>query len=354
MKAYKILASAGTTALLLLGASVASAQVVSTAPGAVVGVTNTSSGVVTPGATGATVGTIQLNGNTTGTLQVSSLPITISGSGGAAASNLTNCQLYNASGNALTTGSNIIANPGTSGTIVLDTPLTINGGSTSTLTVRCNVAAGTPNGGTFSITAGAPVLTPNLVVSANINSSATPGLTSTNIGTITLDATRSGNAINVSSIPLTVTSGASGSLSGCHLYNVNNSNVPLNASGSGSLGSNNTILLDSALSVPAGGIVTLMLNCNTAAATGGSSLGLALAPASVVATNAGTGAVIAPTSGVTAAGNPLPTAGTLVFANLSSPGLPNTGEGGNAPLFAALFAVAVAGVAVGMRKLALR
>jgi hypothetical protein len=89
-----------------------------------------------------------------GPVSVSSIPITVTAANGGALSNVSNCQLANASGTLLNTGANLATttNAG-SGTFTLDQPLALTGGQTTSLTVRCNVASSTPSGATFQFVA---------------------------------------------------------------------------------------------------------------------------------------------------------------------------------------------------------
>lgn len=103
-------------------------------------------------------------------VRVSSIPLLLTFSGGAANSNLSNCQLYD-SGTSLTTGSNTV-NPdvssGSSETFTFDNTLTIAKGTVKTLTLKCNVQGSTTSGSIFAWgIASSPSITTTGVTSGN-------------------------------------------------------------------------------------------------------------------------------------------------------------------------------------------
>lgn len=348
-----ILSIAAFAFIVLAGA--ASAQTA----GTFVTVTNqTASSTPTPGANGATVATFQLTASQAGefgNVRVSSLPLTISAANGAAVGNLSSCQVFDASGTALTTGSNVISSGQSTNTLTFDTPLSLNGGSTQTLTVRCNVASSSPSGGTFALNVGTPVLAPSLYFTMT----ATPGVQrgpDILLATFSIGANRSASNINVSSIPVSISTGGGASasmLTDCRVrptsnlsqaYN-NGTNVPSIVSGV------NTITLDTPLSIPAGSTFTLGLTCDIPAnfpANG--TIQISVDPAGIKATVAGSNAAVTPVRGFV--GNTTTvgaTSGTVVVAPTGTvvtpptvPGVPNTGLGDSPLTLALLLASGIA------------
>lgn len=329
--------------VLFLAAEGASAQTVSSS--SLVSATSTpSTGTIAPGTQGATLGTIELSGLQSGTVQLSSIPLTLSTGNGASASGLSNCQLFNASGTALTTGSNMPSSvqSGTN-TFTFDTPLALTQGSPMTLSVRCNVSSSSPSGGTFQFSAGIPTLSTGLGVNFTPATNVPRSGNNLILGFVTLNGARSGGNVNVSSIPLTVTltGGATNtSFSNCALRNVVNISTSLNtgANAVGNIGSGvSTFTFDTPLSVPAGGIVALALTCNvTGPVPAGATALVSLNPSTVTSTVAGTGSALTPTVGLTSGGALGTTSGTVTFfqgtatptPTTPTPGVPNTGAGG--------------------------
>lgn len=327
----------------LLVASVASAQVTSG-----VGVTsNPGTGSVTPGS-GVTLGTIQLTGSQTGAA-VSSVPLTFTGSNGGLMSNLSNCQIYNnATGQSLTTGSNAVGTIGSgSNSFNLNSPLTVSSGAgTTTLSVRCDVAANTPAGATFSFAAGSPTLTSSLNTNLDVAPSVPAGSQDVALANIFLGTGNSSSAIRVSSIPLSVTAGGNaiaGNLTDCRVRDASN----LDGSLSGSInpaGGNATYTFNTPLVVGAGMTKTLSFTCDVSSATPtGGTFTIGISPSGVVATDVVTGATVTPTAVVGAGPNGLPAAssGTVIVSASTgtggnggtggtgddTPGIPNTGAG---------------------------
>ena len=111
-------------------------------------------GSVSQGA-GVNFGSITLSG-VNGGATVTSLPITITPANGGVAANVSNCQVFNAQGNSLTTGTNVVNTIGTgASTFTFNSPIAVNGNTgNAVLNVRCDVASTTPVGAIFTISTG--------------------------------------------------------------------------------------------------------------------------------------------------------------------------------------------------------
>jgi hypothetical protein len=368
MKSRHII-GASLASFALLAATVVSAQVVSAPNGAVNVTTAPSTTGITPGSNGTTFGTINVSGNGGGTFSISSIPVTVTPGSGASTANLSNCQIFNSNGSSLTSNGNVINSVNSIGagtnTFTFDTPLQVTG-ATTTLSVRCNVSNTATAGTTFQFVAGTPVFAPSLSTMVTSPVSVAAGSQGAALALITLDATRSGQNANVSSVPVTLTfNGASASeFSNCSLRNVNNLGTPLNtgANAVGALNSNGTatsIVLDAPTSVPAGSAVLLALTCNVSPVTPpGSSVTVSVDPANISSTNAATGGIITPTTDSTGNGGTAPVIGTVEITapgtSTVTPGVPNTGAGGNAPMNFAILAISAAAIILGTSVLVLR
>jgi hypothetical protein len=172
------------------------------------------------------------------------------------------------------------------------------------------------------------------------------------LGIITLDATRSGSAVTVSSLPVSVSpnGAAISALSNCSLRNIMDLTTPLPASATQN-GSVMTFGLTNPLVVSAGTMTSLAIVCNVDASTPtGSTFTISLTP-SQIASNAG-GTTITPTGALGVGGAALPTSGTVTVGipntggstggTVGTPGSPNTGAGGNA--MASVLMLALAGL----------
>lgn len=353
MNIYKV---AGTllVASVMSIAGVASAQAVTGSGVTVVSTPVTNQ--ITPGSNGVTVGNVALSGNTNGA-GIVSFPVTVTATNGATPGNLTNCQFYNVNGSALNTGNNVVSTLSSSNTFVLDTPLSVSAGATTTLSIRCNVAGGTPSNSAFQIFVGTPNLSGALSVRLDTAPSVPAGSQNVSIANISIDATHSTNSVVFSSFPITISAGNGGSLgnlTGCQIFN-SSSLSPINA-GSVSLNSSGatTFTLLSPMTVIAGTSDMLSLNCNVGAgALAGSTFSLSIDPASIPASIAGTGVSVTPTPGVGAGANGLPAAtfGTVAVSAsgaippvVIAPGVPNTGVGstGLAALFILVLSALIA------------
>ncbi|MDO8564972.1 MAG: LPXTG cell wall anchor domain-containing protein [bacterium] len=329
-----------------------SANISVSPPNMVTVVTDSTAGTVVAGiqrsattSTAVPFATIVLASNQNQNVQVSGIPITLNLSAGATSTALSNCQLFNQSGAALSSGTTLL--PGTN-TVTLNSALVIPANTVQNLTLRCNVTGGAL-GDTFQIvvnstalavsatpTTPAPVLTVTATTIPAIQFNTIP-VSGVTLGTLRLDASPGGD-IRISSIPVSVTTtgGASaGNLSNCQLFNQNGAalNAPVNVLGSGT----NVITLTTPLVVGAGTSATLTLRCTVSpgVTTGG-----------ILQVTPGGGT---PVSGVvTSTGVTLSPAGTSLVgtavsivgaATIPVPGVPNTGVGTNTPMLALLSAV---------------
>ncbi|HVU75266.1 MAG TPA: hypothetical protein VHD38_00270, partial [Candidatus Paceibacterota bacterium] len=296
---------------------------------------------------GQTVGTFTIAGDAQGAT-IASMPVTVSATG-AAATNLTNCQLYNQNGQALGTSFNPT---GSTGTFNFTSPLAIGGTTaTSTVSVRCDVAAGTPSNSVFQFVAGAPMYGNGLAVNFLTVPTVPAGSANEALGIISLDATRSGSAVTVTSLPISISpNGASiSALSNCSLRNITNLTTPIPATATQN-GSVMTFGLTNPLVIPAGTMTSLAIVCNIDPSTPmGSSFAVSLTPSQIVAT--ASGATVTPAGALGSTGSALPTSGTVTVGvpntgstggTTGTPGSPNTGAGGNA--FASVLMLAFAGL----------
>jgi hypothetical protein len=347
MKLSHIASAAGFALMATIG--VASAQTATPTTNFVTITNQSTTTVPTAGASGVTIGTFQLNatqaGNA-GNVAISSLPVTLTTSNGASASNLSSCQVFNASGTAISTGSNTISSPQSgSNTITFDSPLTLSGGSSATFTVRCNVASGTPSGGTFQFSVGTPVFSPSLLVNLNATPVVRPGAQDTLLALVTLSAARSGSPVQISSLPVSVAFGggaSAGSVTDCRARNVANLSAPLNNLSGNIIGiteGQNVIPFDGPLTIPAGSTVTLAFTCDVAStAPSGGTVLLSLTPSSIAATVVGSSTTVTPATGFTSTGTTGAVSGSVLISSTAStddsgptiPGAPNTGLGGDA------------------------
>jgi hypothetical protein len=158
------------------------------------------------------------------------------------------------------------------------------------------------------------------------------------IGVVTLDATRSGEPIAVTAIPLLVdaSSGVNlSTLSQCALYSSAGTKLTTGGNAVAQVVGTNTLKFDKPLNVPATQGMLLVLRCSVAstAPIGGAYM-FSLPPSDFQATNS-KGDPIMVTQGVAANGQPGTNKATITIGSASGatstmPGLPNTGAGGNA------------------------
>lgn len=304
------------------------------------------------GTSGATLGTFTLVttlSGSAGNVSVTSIPLTLTTGSGANVSDLTSCQVYNSNGSVV--GSNGLGSlsSGTN-TVTFSSPVQISGGQSAQFTVRCNVANNISSGATYQFTAGTPTLSNSTATSPALSVIFTgtpvvrPGAQDALIGLVTLSASRSNSAIQVTSLPVNVSfagGATAGSITDCRVRNVGNQNTPLNNLSSNIpnvISGSNTITFDSPLQIAAGSSVILALTCDVASsAPSGSTLLVSVAPGSVPASVVGSSTTVTPTVGTTANGSAGPTSGSvLISADTSGgptiPGVPNTGLGSNGNL----------------------
>jgi hypothetical protein len=351
MKARYVASAAGLALMAIAG--FASAQ-------STPNVTVSNQGSVTSpsaGTSGATLGTFTLISNQSGSAgdaSVTSIPLTLTTGSGGNVSDLSSCQVYNANGSVVGSSGLGSLSSGTN-TVTFNSPVQINGGQSAQFTVRCNVGNNISSGATYQFTAGTPTLSTSTATTTatgpalNVVFTATPvvrpGAQDALIGVVTLSASRSNSAIQVSSLPISVSfagGATAGSITDCRVRNVgsmgtalnNSSNIPNIISGS------NTITFDSPLQIAAGSSLILALTCDVAGtAPSGSTLLVSVAPGSIPASVVGSSTTVTPTTGTTANGNAAPTAGSVLISSSASipggptiPGVPNTGFGGNTNL----------------------
>lgn len=287
---------------------------------------------------------------------VTSIPVTISGSNGGVLSNLSNCQVFNNQNSSLTTGSNVINTIGSgANAFVFNAPLAVNSTTgTTTLSVRCDVASTTLSGSRFTMSAGAANIGPVLRINLDTAPSVPAGSEDVALANISVGAT--GANYNITSIPLTIGASSNGSvanLTDCKVRDASDLDGAITNVTTVTNGSVTSFNLTIPLLVPAGSANMLSLTCDvSSAAAVGSTFSIAVTPGAVSATNAATGAAVTPV-GVAAGGfgpNGLPasTSGTIIVSALGSnpvppgttpdttPGVPNTGLGGNIVLLAEL------------------
>ena len=155
--------------------------------------TNPVAQTIVSGAQGFTFANYVLDANSSGEdVKFTTLPLEYT-TGGATATNINNCKLYDGS-TALNSGSNVV-NPSAAGSttsFTLDTALTVTKGTTKTLALKCNVVAGAT--GTYSWgydTTATPTITgvtSGQSVSPTENDSGGQLMTLTQNGTLTVTA----------------------------------------------------------------------------------------------------------------------------------------------------------------------
>lgn len=309
------------------------------------------------GASGATMGTMLITATQSGqagNVSVISLPLTLTTGAGAQGSNLSACQVFGPNGNPINTGSNILANPvNGSNTIMFDSPLQINGGSSLMLTVRCNIASGTSAGGTFQFTGRAPAQAQIFGVRLNPAPVVRPAAEDTLLAVITF-SNSPGSSVQVSSLPVNASfaqGASSSSLSDCRVRNVANLSTALNSGAVSALDGVNTFTLDTPLIIGAGSTVSLALTCDVSAgAPSGGTILLSVMPGNLLVSVVGNGTPVTASTGFTSNGILGPTSGSVLISSATVPlpttsgpiipGAPNTGIGGDASL-TVLFASAI-------------
>ncbi len=316
-----------------------------------VNVTSSSATTTISAGKAVTLGTVTLAGMQGGG-DVTSLPITISGSNGGVANNLSNCQVFNSAGTSLTSNSAVNTVAGAN-TFMFNAPLSVNSTTgTTTLSVRCDVASSTASGAMFAINGGSASLGPVLRVNLDTAPSVPAGSNDVALANISVGAT--GASYNVIAIPLMVSASSNGSvanLTDCKIRDTSDLDGSLTNVTSITNGTATSFNLTSPLLINAGSAKMLSLTCDVQPATAvGSTFTTSINPASVTASNASTGAVVTPVG--VALGNfgpnglPASTSGTTIVSAIgtapvapgtlpgTTPGVPNTGFGGNNALLA--------------------
>ncbi len=302
---------------------------------------------VSPG-TSVPLGTVTLT-SPVGMYNVSSLPVNLTTSSGAVASNLLNCLVFNTTGGASSTsalGPTFTTVSG-SNTFSLNTPLIVNSGSPVTLQIRCDVASSTASGSTFQFVAnpvnvGSTSSGGSLSVQADFVKQLPAGLANAIVGIITLDATKSSQPIVVTSMPIAVSASGGANLSalsGCYLSNMNGVALSTGGNALTSVTGNDTLRLDTPLTIPGGQGMLLVLHCSVASsAPVGSQLMFSFAPAAFMAT--ANGMPVTVMQGMMSNGQAGTNSATITVTaqgtspsdtgSPSTPGTPNTGAGGGA------------------------
>lgn len=318
------------------------------------------------GASAVTLGTFTIattQSGAAGNVNITSVPLTLTTGSGGNVSDLTSCQVYNSNGSVVASSGLGSLSSGTN-TVTFNPAVQINGGQSAQFTVRCNVANNISSGATYQFTAGTPsasspsATSPALSAIFNGTPVVRPGAQDVSVGLITLSADLSNVAIQVSSLPVSLSFGggaSAGTITDCRVRDISNLATPLNnLSGNvpNMINGSNVITLDKPLQIPAGSSVTLSLTCDIAStAPSGSTLLMSVTPGSIPASVVGSSTTITPTIGRAANGGDGPTSGSVLISAGTSgpiiPGVPNTGFGGETNLmviFASLIAMILGAV----------
>ncbi|MDB5260341.1 MAG: hypothetical protein JWN37_572 [Candidatus Nomurabacteria bacterium] len=154
------------------------------------GVGMTTPASVAAGSTNVAIANINLSATGTAgdTARIASIPVAVSFGGGANASSLENCRIVNTgTGASLTTGNNVLVGllNGTN-IFVLDTPLVVGNGTSTNVSLVCNVTADVSPTGTITVSVLPSSFVPNSVTtSAGGAISPTTGTTSTGSAAMT-------------------------------------------------------------------------------------------------------------------------------------------------------------------------
>lgn len=321
-------------------------------------------------ASAVTLGTFTLVSNQSSTANIASIPLTLTTGSGGNPSDLSQCQVYSSNGTALAVSGLSSLSNGTQ-TVTFNSPFQLGGNQSASFTVRCNTAGTIASGATYQFTASTPTLSgasttnqgPALGVLLSAVPVVRPGAQDTPIGVITLGTYKSNSAIQVTSLPVSMSfaGGLNASMvTDCRVRNSgslatslnNGSNIPTTVSGT------NTLTFDSPLTIQAGDSVILALTCDIAAsAPSGGTILLSLTPSSVPATVSGSGTSVTPATGSTPNGNAGETSGSVLISASAPvtggpliPGVPNTGLGetGN------LMVLAISAIAIVLGAILLR
>jgi len=140
--------------------------------------------VVRPGAQDAPMAVISFSAsNSNSSVQLSSLPISLSFAGGATAGSVSDCRVRPLGnlGTALNSGNNIPTVISGSNVITLDSPLVVSAGNSTSVVLTCDISSSAPSGGTVLVS-----VTPSAIPATVSGSSTTV--------TPTTATTSSGNA----------------------------------------------------------------------------------------------------------------------------------------------------------------
>ena len=185
---------------------------------------------------------------------------------------------------------------------------------------------------------------------------------------IAFDATRIPNAAAIPTIPVTlVFDGAPASdFTNCALRNVNNLGLALNTGANAvppltSSAVAITFGLDTPLVIAPGSSQVLALTCDVAPGTPAGTVTISVNPASIPAADLTTGATIVPAADLVGpSGTPAPTYGTVTISpssassGNSTPGVPNTGAGGESGMMYVLLVLSGASALLGTVALKVR
>lgn len=331
------------------------------------------SSVISPSANAVsvTLGTFTLVSNRSESVQVASIPLTLTTGSGGNASDLSSCRIHAADGSVL--GASGFSAPVSGSNIVMfDSATTLGGNQSLQYTVRCNVGNSIASGATYQFTAGTPTLSsggsdtpsgPALDALLSATPVVRPGAQDVPMGVITLGTYKSNAAIQVSSLPITMSFGggaAANMVTDCRVRDTGTLSTALNNGGNVPtiIAGSNVITFDSPLVIPAGNSAILTLTCDVASsAPSGGTILLSMAPSTIPATVSGSTTSVTPTTGSTAGGDLGVTSGSVLISPTgaggpSVPGVPNTGLGGveNLIILFASSVVALFGVILWRRR----
>jgi hypothetical protein len=372
MRKNIVLVSALLTAVLFAGNAFAQSTGTSTLSVSSTPVTSS----VSPG-TSVPLGTITLS-SPGGSYTVNSIPSNLNISGGGLANNLSNCALYTTSGASTTAAlgpTSSIVSGGNS--FSLSPALTVTTGNPVTLQIRCDVSSSAPSGSIFQFmttststvgTVGSSVSGASLAAETDFVKQVPAGLNNAIIGIITLDTTNSNQPITLSSVPLSVSASGGGAnlnaLSSCVLTTSSGTVLTTGGNAVSAITGSNTFTFDTPFTVQPGGGALLVLRCNVSpTAPVGSTLTVGFSPTAFQAT--ANGSAVTVTQGLLSNGQPGNNSGLITIAapgtapastgvgTPSTPGIPNTGEGGSAPMTLTILLASLA-VAVVAARLALK
>jgi hypothetical protein len=240
----------------------------------------------------------------------------------------------------------------------LSPQLTVNSGTPVTLQIRCDVSASAPSGSMFqfstnatssSSTSGGTQQTTGgtLAAEADFVKQIPAGLNNAIIGIITLDATRSHQPVTLTSVPISVSASGGATLNAltsCMLTSSSGTTLTTGGNAVAAITGSNMFRLDTPLVIAAGQGAIIVLRCNVSSnAPVGSTLTVGLAPSSFQAISNGSPVTVM--QGLLSTGQQGTNSSTITIAaqgtgagsgtgtgSPESPGIPNTGEGGNAPM----------------------